>query len=271
MKKIINIVLILIIFIAVSEESPSQEVRFPITVSPLIGDTLSLEERDFYDLFPKIEGFQRTLFYLNPDSSLTAKVYYFKDGDEKEYIMDRYRTLGTFQQYLIQKKFPKETRNEDGAEVIAELTDGTEVAGNLLSARENSLLINGYKWWMKDTVSYNDYISNIKYKNIQSLTVEGNSKILTGMGIGLLVGIGLGVAINSSISQAEKSKFLGGLGRGITAMGVGIASFLIGTLIGITTSTSDEVIEQFSEADIIGLRSYSKYPVEEPDYLKNFK
>jgi len=45
----------------------------------------------------------------------------------------------------------------------------------------------------------------------------------------------------------------------------------VGTIIGIISSTPDEVIEPFSGYDIKGLSIYSRYPVEEPEELKNFE
>ena len=100
MKWLLQNLIIVLLFIASTEIIYSQDGPLQIVVSPLIGDTLSLEERNYYKLFPKVEGFQWAVFYLNPDSSLSAKVTYMEDDVYKDLLVKRYRTLDSFQKYL---------------------------------------------------------------------------------------------------------------------------------------------------------------------------
>jgi hypothetical protein len=270
MKKLSQILLLILLLIAYAEKLYTQDEQKSIIVSPLIGDTLTIEERNYYNLFPKMDGFQWAVFYINPDSSLRAKVTYIEDIDYKEYILKRYRTLESFQEYLYEVKNTKIDRNENGIEVVAQLNNGNEISGNLLSIRGTSLLVYSPEWGMDDDVLNIDYISNVKQNEIQKLTIVGKSNVLKGMGIGLLVGIGVGalvgVAANSGGTGLAK-----GLAAGAAGLGVGVVCFLVGTIVGITSSTPDEVIEPFSGYDIKGLSIYSRYPVEEPEELNNFK
>ena len=70
-----------------------QEQVKPIVVSPLIGDTLDVNERDNYRLFPDLDGFEWAVFYLNPDSSLRVKVSLLEKGVRRDTTIARYRTL----------------------------------------------------------------------------------------------------------------------------------------------------------------------------------
>ena len=79
--------LVCFIVISISTSSLAQENEKPFIVSPLIGDTLSLGERDYYNLLPTINDFQWAVFYLNPDSTLNAKVTFQEESTLKDTII----------------------------------------------------------------------------------------------------------------------------------------------------------------------------------------
>lgn len=54
-----------------------------VVISPFIGDTLDRVEREYFGLFPDIKGFQKAVWYLNSDSSLTVTV---KIREEDKFI-----------------------------------------------------------------------------------------------------------------------------------------------------------------------------------------
>ena len=160
----------------------------PIAINPIIGDTLTLDERDYYRLLPKIEGFQWAVFFLNPDSSLIVKVCYLKDNKMKDTVITRYRSLDNLRNYL------SEVSNGEGAEVTAELKNGKEVSGNLLGVQGSDLMI--YHPEGKITQGFDiEYVSKINKDEIEKLTIPGKSNILPGMGIGLLAGAALGAIV----------------------------------------------------------------------------
>ena len=72
----------------------------PYVVNPLIGDTLTLEERDYYMLFPQIEGFQFAVFYLNPDSTLNADVKYLVESRSRDTLIQSYRSLKSLNYHI---------------------------------------------------------------------------------------------------------------------------------------------------------------------------
>jgi hypothetical protein len=266
--------LILFLFTTV-EKFYSQDEKLPIVISPLIGDTLTLKERNYYKLFPTIDGFQWSVFYLNADSSLSAAITYVQDNKTKDTLVGLSSSLNKMKQYIHDTEFSKSVINENGAEVSAQLNNGGMISGNLLSVRQASILIYNSNRQINDNELDYNLIYNVKQRDIEKLTIKGQSNVLKGMGIGLLAGIGLGALVGYVVYGGGSGRTFADIGRaqeaGVIGLVVGIGCFAIGTIIGFTTSTPDEVIEQFSGYDITGLSSYSKYPIKEPYELKKIE
>lgn len=266
--------LILFLFIT-AEKIYSQDQTFPVVVNPLIGDTLNPEERNYYNLFPTIDGFQWGVFYMNPDSSLSAKIAYTKDGHIRDTLFALSNTLDKIKQYIFDIESAKTVVNEDVAEVSAQLLDGGIISGNLLSVRQASILIYNSNRQTNDNEPDYNLIHNVKQRDIEQLTIMGQSHVLMGMGIGLLAGIGLGTLVGYAAYGGDSGQTFADIGRAreaaVTGLAVGLGIFALGTIIGIATSTPDKVITQFSDYDITGLSSYSKYPVKEPYELRKIE
>jgi len=260
----------------------AQESENPLVVNPLIGDTLSLAERNFYQLFPQIEGFQSAVFYLNPDSSLNADVKYLIDGLATDTLIQNYKSLKTLDYHInarnaLENETPDRAFNyktavySKGVDVNVYMTNGLEASGELLSVRENSLLI--LKPECKDNLINPDCISHMSSVEIDKLIIEGNSNLGWGIGLGLLASVIAGAFIYQS--NFESSRWLAGAaawGKSESPIIIStVCCLTLGVIIGILTSTQDEVIEPFSEDDLKGLSTYSRYPSNEPNKLKKIK
>lgn len=176
----------------------------PITISPLIGDTLTLEERNHYKILLQIEESQSATFCLNPDSTLSANVSCIKDDVIKDTVISNYRNLESLRYHIHtidQREIIDEeleniaTRQEvtntskkeigSGKEIIIFNKKGDKISGELLSVRENSLLIfnssnceNVFKRW--------ECINKVIAEDIDKIIIEGNSNVILGMGVGIL-------------------------------------------------------------------------------------
>ncbi|MBE0571507.1 MAG: hypothetical protein IH618_08185 [Ignavibacteriaceae bacterium] len=251
--------------------------------NPIIGDTLSLDERNFYQLFPQIEGFQSAVFYLNPDSTLNADVKYSDDGVLKDTLIKNYRSLKNLNYHIyardaLENGMPERVLNyqapvySKGAEVSTYMDDGSETSGELLSVRKNSILLLNPE--CDDRLLNPDCINQIKASEIDRLVVKGNSNVILGVSLGLLASVVVGAIIYQS-NYESSSSWLRGLAAyeksktPIILSSIGLIT--LGATIGIFTSTPDEVINIYSENDIRGLSSYSRYPKEEPKQLKKIQ
>jgi len=256
----------------------------PIIVNPSIADTLSLQERDYYLLFPKIEGFQWAVFYLNSDSSLNAYVNFQEDGISRDTLIRNYKSLKSLNYHIyarnaLEDGIPESTLNytvrvhNEGAEVYAYLHDGRETSGELLSVRENSLLI--LKPECDDNSKNPECISQLNNSEIDKLVVKGNSNVVEGIVLGVVAAIAVSAIIYQSNYQSYNSSSFGFGGPGEEAVvSISIAAVCcvgLGAVIGILTSTPDEVIKPFSKYKISGLSAYSRYQSNEPNELKKIK
>jgi hypothetical protein len=142
--------------------------------------------------------------------------------------------------------FAKERK---GAELIIQKTDGTQVRGELIAVKENSILLLEWELGADVSVVINE-TSTIKIVKKQNTAMWG--------GIGSLFGLITGAAIGSSIS-IEKRAFMGAditeVNRAYnTLMGMvagGVLGFAAGALTGAATGTDKTIrIEGRSETEI---------------------
>ena len=89
------------IILSLFTSSLAQENEKPFIVSPLIGDTLSLEERDYYNLLPTFNGFQFAIFYLNADSLIDVRVLYKTRNEIRDTLINNYKSLTNMRIYLF--------------------------------------------------------------------------------------------------------------------------------------------------------------------------
>ena len=268
----------LLVFVVVfnSLTSLAQESEKPFIVSPLIGDTLSLEERDYYNLLPTINDFQWAVFYLNPDSTLYAKVTYHKNSSPKDTIINNYRSLKSLLIHLNAAENP-ETINpiqkEDyaGNEVTVLYKDGNQYSGNLLSASSSSLIIYSMNC-NEDEIDIN-CATLIRPTGLEKLTVRSDfnlGKLL----YPLVAGLAAVIIYNSTLTPEEKN--LDNMGKNmLTGFAVGVGGMVLGFALSyavpLKISSEEEYSTPFNEDDIEGLSKISRYKDFEPYYIQRKK
>jgi len=265
----------LLVFVVVfnSLTSLAQRNEKPFIVSPLIGDTLSLEERDYYNLLPTINDFQWAVFYLNPDSTLDAKVTYHKNSSPKDTIINNYRSLKSLLIHLNAAENP-ETINpiqkEDyaGNEVTVLYKDGNQYSGNLLSASSSSLIIYSMNC-NEDEIDIN-CATLIRPTDLEKLTVRSDfnlGKLL----YPLVAGLAAVIIYNSTLTPEEKN--LDNMGKNmLTGFAVGVGGMVVGFALSyavpLKISSEEEYSTPFNEDDIDGLSKISRYKDFEPYYIQ---
>jgi hypothetical protein len=244
--------------------SIAQEREKPIVVSPLIGDTLSLEERDYYNLLPTINGFKFAIFYLNSDSLLNIKVMYQKRNEINDTLINNYKSLENLKIQLLKTDIAKSRK------VTAYLKNNSIISGGFLSINQNSILICSEEC-EEETLSSNCF-SKIKNMEIKKIVISGESNVGESVVwctlIGLAAGSAIGLVINESTNGWEEFNAEVALAGGLVGSCVGL---LTGLVYGSITSEPDIVIQQFSEDDIKGLSQYAIFPSGEPDELNKIK
>ena len=254
----------------------AQEGEKPFIVSPLIGDTLSLEERDYYNLLPTIEDFQWAVFYLNPDSTLDAKVTYDKNSSLQDTIINNYRSLRSLVLHLNAAENPESMnpiKNEDyaGNEVSVIYTNGKKISGNLLSATASSLII--YSTSCNQDEIDISCATLIRPADLEKFIAKSDfnlGRIL----YPVVLGIASMIIYNNSLNPEDKN-LDNMMENTLTIMAVGIGGSLVGLglsyAVPLKISSEEEYSAPINEDDIEGLSKIARYKDFEPYYLQQIK
>jgi len=256
----------LFVFVLLLNNFPliAQESKKPFVVSPLIGDTLSLEKRNYYNLLPTIKEFQFAIFYLNADSLLDVRVSYKTRNGIRDTLINNYKSLTNMRTYLLKVDI------EMARKVAVYFVNQITFKGSLVTISDVSVLI------FNEDCDGNDFSDNcftrIKNTDINKFIVNGKSDIGLTTLWGTLIGLGVGPIVGA-ISQAiyDDDDITVGVGAAYGLLIGPAVGLLAGLIYGAVTSTPDIIIEQFSEDDIKGLSQYAILPSGEPDELRKIK
>ncbi len=161
-----------------------------------------------------------------------------------------------------------------GAEVILFLIDTRQIKGELLFVGDSSILLSMNQGLSDNLLaSKNSPIVVEKNREIVAVQVSGKSYILRGAGIGLLAGIASGGSIGLA-SGNDPPGFLSMTAGDKAAIGgvlLGGVGLIVGTIAGIASSTNDAKVGPLPGNDFSALKSYARYPAQEPIFLKSFQ
>ena len=175
-----------------------------------------------------------------------------------------------------------------GARIVLLLHNQPEIAGRLLSVRDSALVISTNKAPAHHINAQTAGISVVKNQNIRRVIIKGESRVLEGMVLGLLIGAGTGVMIGVAAGDDEPCpnhssggplepgsgwclSFTAGekaLAAGIVLGAVGLG---VGAKVGDATSKADKTIYPPMSQDFSALKSLAQFPQEEPEYLSLIK
>ena len=239
MKKILSV----LIFLLIQNCSSPQNLSSAITVSPLIGEKLDrIENEYFYKLFPGFEGFEEAIFYINPDSSLVAKVTYEKDNLLKDSTFNYYYDLSTVQKYLINKVISDLSIDSSNIEKVRlVLNDDSEEITSLYSITENA--VNTLSIPNRKVTSYNN-------NQIRKIVIKSGTSVWPYRIAGTLLGIVGGVIIAKSMVNPPKAgtidEYIGtNLENELAPIGGIIIGSVIGYFLGEIIGSSIKVDEEF--------------------------
>jgi hypothetical protein len=273
----------------------AQERQNPVVFDSVIGDTLDTAERTQYVILPNITGFEKAVFYLNPDSSLRVRVFLLQDGVRRDTIIARYHTLAWMRNRIdairvSEEKPPPEDENvrqdklyrwNDGEYTVVTCVDGAQIEGELLSVRANALII--YSGVMGDSLVADDFhikvLPNSQIRTAYLPGVHSVGTILLGLFGGALVGaLTCGLIIQHEVNNRparEDGPYHVSMGDG--SEGTVFAGYVLGAVIGAVIGydigwvISEGKSYSNDGAGFTILKFYARYPEQEPDYLRMFK
>ncbi len=262
MKKyilIINIFLNGIVF--------SQKVDSLIQIHPGIGDTLTLFDRTYFGLFPEIKDFNYAIFYIRNDDTIVAKILSSPNDTIKETIhLKNLASLDSISTIIREISYYNNQLRNEMKDFTLETKEGNLIQGQL------EMFDNKYIYMNSSNVSA-DHIGRMSYRipvsEIYKLTIEGCSNLVLGMCIGGAAGGVLGALAYSAIKKENTDKSFDNCTANINnaveataaLVGITLGGFLIGTLVGASSSSDDSVIFFDSDLDVLKLRGFSFYVI----------
>ncbi len=135
---------------------------------------------------------------------------------------------------VLALSMPLTAKERKGADLIIQRTDGTQVRGELIAVKENSLLLLVREWGADVTINIDD---------IRVITILRKSKAWLGYGLGLLAGVGVGAIAGNQLSIPWWGK-----ATGICAIIGGLAGALVGALLG-SSAGKDKTFSIYAMSD----------------------
>ena len=244
----------------------SQGVDSLIQIYPGIGDTLSAFTSNYIGLFSDVKDFNYAVFYVRNNESLITKIYTSSSDSSNEIIrIQKLSSIDSLQHIIRQIDLINTELLNERRDFSLFTNEGNFIEGEIEMFDEN------YIYVIAEGVRA-DHLGKMKYripvKDISEINLEGSSNVLLGMCIGGAAGAIIGLVVANSIAHSADTKetnnlnesasncasgFTAGL-AGATAFGaITLGGFLIGTLIGVTTSTDDEVFDFYNQQDVLKL------------------
>ena len=226
-----NYFLSIVCFVLVStfNQSLSQSLMQPITVSPLIGEKLDPIEKRFFNLPPPLMGFKQAEFFIETDSSLTANILYSLNQTIKDTVIDNYYKLDAFQRYLISETNEHMNYNQL-SKMNFYLDDNRIITASLYQVDESSVFF--IKPNILDAINagnLSDYMLHLENKKVTKITFEEGVNVLPYALGGTLLGMIAGGLIGEALVSDDTDNIVEAVIAKPTEKATGI---LLGGLIG---------------------------------------
>jgi len=231
-----------------------------IQIYPGIGDTIDLFNRDFFNLYPDIEGFQQASLYVRDNNKLVSKLKLnISNKIVDSSVVNFLAALNTVRKNISKLDEENNLKSRNEPDVIISLKDKRLVKGQLIMFSKDNLYLKSENEDPNTLSTSTDL--KIPNLSVSEINIVGQNNTWSSAGMGALVGLLLGGIIGFAggddesglvqFSSEEKA-----LGLGLT---FGILGGLIGLITGSGSSTDDYIIHYNSKMDLLKLKDYSKY------------
>ena len=238
----------------------SQERDSLIQLYPGIGDTIDLFDREFFNLYSDIDGYQKASLFIRDNSKLVSRLQL----DISSELVDTafIQPLSILKKVRTEiSKIDKENDNrlKIEADVLISLNDSRSISGRLSMYSKNYLYLIS-----ENEVAINFPQSNtlkIPVSNVNQINMLGKNKTWSYAGWGALIGLVVGGIsyFSTNENNSTNTSIDGGGFNDAEIITAPIFGGLIGLIIGGASSTNDEVYRIDSEYDLLKLKDYAKY------------
>jgi len=258
--------LVSIAFIIICVQNLAQNLDEPITVSPFIGEKLDRVERDYFKLFPHFDGFEEAVFYLNPDSTVSAHIFYKDSSIMKDTLIEKYKSLKTLTNY-IDNAILTRIRDDQSLKASIILKDSSELEEHLFYANNQYIYtLNPQRNESQYTYQANTLLNNISITDIERIELIESVSTMDYVRYGSLIGIGVGIIAGAIYTQSNREKYKGWFGDldkaadWTISIGIGaVVGSLSGLIIGLINQREDITFSPNSPEGLAKLKEYITY------------
>ncbi len=251
MKKLLRSSIIAGMILIAQLNSIAQTRDSLIQLFPGIGDTVYSFDREYFELFQQMDGFEYAVFYIRDNKELISKVTFKSESMFKDtFFIENLSVLENVRSAI--KKIDAENYKylNSPSDVIILTKDENKYKGLLeMFSEENLYLLSN---------EHPDYRYKIPVSRVDKIIISGESKALSTMGWGALIGLGIGVAIGLAIGDEEDFFSREGLAI-IFGVGLSLIGAIFGLIAGLAGSESDQEIQIEQDNDILPLKSIAYY------------
>lgn len=250
MKKIIYLLLITDIFCCYSY---SQEKDSLIQLYPGLGDTVDLFDRNYFELFQDIDGFEKVVFYIRNNDQLVSEVSFLSENTLNDTTLIRpISELIIIRDRIGLLELQSNKRMNWPEEFIILTEDGNEYEADLLMFSKDFLYFESDNNYIAN--SYSDFKFKLPISNVNKLTISENNvpgSLAWGAGVGLAIGLISTAAISGEQSNVVSSGDVAAVSLGAFVL----VGSLIGLIIGLASSSDDEIIYLNFREDVYNLKN----------------
>ncbi|MBT8379103.1 MAG: glycine zipper family protein [Ignavibacteria bacterium] len=254
MKVIIYAILNLTIF---SSSLFSQDKDSLIQLYPGLGDTIDQFDRNYFELFQNIDGFNSAVFYTRNNEQVISKVSYLKNEELKDTViaqpLSKLESIRTMVELI---DWQSNKRVEYAEEFVLVTKDSSIYEAELVMFSRSHLYFDSDINYITD--DYLNWKFKVPIESVENLSLAGStawSSAGWGAGIGLLLGTGAAGAVSGGSSNIVSSSAVGGASMIL----FGLVGGVIGLVLGIASESEDTVFNINSQEDLIQLKKYAKY------------
>lgn len=240
-----------------------------IQLYPGLADTIDQFDREYFELFQNIDGFESAVFFIRDNEKLVSKVTYTENGKQKDTtFIQQLSALENARERIKKLEVENEYKYESPKEYSIKTKNGKEYHGEIVMFSKSKFYVRTEENFSIGVVNTSNF--KLDFSNVETLTLVGETNTWSCMGYGALAGLGIGLIAAVASSTGEGGGGFGtGVGYIIGIPLVTVLSGIAGLIVGLVSSSSDEVLTMDYQTDLLQLKDNAKYYFKDDESIEN--
>lgn len=234
-----------------------------VQLTPELGDTIDAAEMKEIGILNLniFKGFQSLFFYIENDTTLISKITYEKnDGRLADTtIFFEVGMLNNLRLSLRKRELADIEALNNNKPLTITTKDGWVYSGVITKVDDSGVMLLSRKSLIKSDSEYNQSTKRYFEKSdLSTVLIEGKSKIGSGILTGALGGLVIGAIIGLASGDDTQGwiRFSAGQKAVMAGAALGVSGTVVGLILGLLSSSSDEMIIITDDYDLNELNKY---------------